>query len=271
MIAALAFAAALAPMTPVQCADPAAQRAAWGEVANAMAKQDMPAAREGMDRMIACGEGPYTLPPRTYRADIASKAGDDALVVKLLSPVPMPDGPIGPQAAWLLLRTYARLGDQSAFLAQRGRLMAATDKALGDPTGPAKGKRVDRFKVGTIQITAYQADVVHGPAHRLFEFIILDDTPTAQPESILFTNNTLISEMAAKSGAAAPIYVDRYQCNIHVVVRSMTGVPTYDQAKAVVIDELNRHPDSRQIEEPVQAGQSQACTWPLFTSPGVGG
>ena len=125
--------------------------------------------------------------------------------------------------------------------------------------------------MGSIQIAAYQANVVHGPAHRLFEFILLDDNPTAQPESILFTNNEVISGMAAQSGAATPVYVDRYQCNIHVVVRSMTGMPTYDQAKAVVVDELTRHPDSTTIAEPVQPGQGQGCTWPIFTSPGLGG
>ena len=224
-----------------------------------------------MDRMIACGEGPYTVPPRTFRADLASKDGDDALVVKLLSPIPMPAGPIGPQTAWLLLRTYAKQGDQTAFLAQRDRLMAATDKALGDPAGAAKGKLVERFKVGTIQVAAYQANVVHGADHRLFEFILLDDTPTAQPESILFTNNDAISDMAAQTGAKTPVYVDRYQCNLHVVVRAMTGVPSYDQAKAVVADELTRHPNSNTIAEPVQKGQGQGCIWPVFTSPGVGG
>ena len=275
MIAALALAAALpsqtlAPLTPAQCADPADQRTAWGEVAKALEEGDTAGASLAMDRMIACGEGPFTVPPRTVRADIASKAGDDALVVKLLSPIPIPAGPIGPQAAWLLLRTYAKLGDQEAFLAQRDRLMAATDKALGDPAGPAKGKLVERFKVGTIQVAAYQANVVHGPDRRLFEFILLDGKPTAQPESILFTNNEGISDMAAQTGARTPIYVDRYQCDIHVVVRAMTGIPTYDQARAVVVDELTRHPDSSTIAEPVQAGQGQGCTWPVFTSPGVG-
>jgi len=274
MIAALVLAATLAaPLTPAECAQPARVRAGWDAVMAAMqAGPDLPAAKAAMDAIIACGDIPAAIPPRALRADIASKEGDDALVLNLLSPTPVPPGPLGAQAGWLLMRTYAKLGDQDAFNVQRTRLLAATDYALGDPSAPLKGRLVERFEVGNLRVSAYQAPVQHATARRLFQFIVLADKPMAEPESILVTEDSQMTEMARvrDPAALAPIYFDRYGCNLRSSLRVLRGTPTFAEAKAVVIDELTRHPDLSLGAVTPPPSQGAGCRWPVFTTPGLG-
>ena len=270
MIAALLLAAAL--FTPAECADLAKLRAGWAAVNAAMADgPNLPDAKAAMDAMIVCGDGPGTAPPRALRADIASREGDDALVVKLLSPMPTAQGPLGAQMAWLLLRTYARQGDQAAFALQRSRMLAAQDYALGDPAGPLKGRLVERFEVGPLKVSAYAAPLQHETARRLFQFVILADTPTAEPEAILFTDDSRQTGMAKSVNAPAPVYIDRYGCNFHSTVRTLRGEPSYAQAKAAVVEELTAHADLGMGAMPPPPSQGAGCRWPVVASPGLGG
>ena len=276
MIAALTLAAALAtPLTPSECAQPDRVRAGWDAVLSAMAEGPpaLPQAKTAMDAVIACGHAPGAIPPRVLRADIASKEGDDALVVKLLAPNPVPPGVLGASSAWLLMKTYARLGDQAGFNAQRNRLLAATDYALGDPSAPLKGRLVERFDVGTIHVSAYAAPVMHATAKRIFQFILLSDTPMAEPESILVTEDSQMSDMARATNAKAlpPIYFDRYGCNLRSGIRVLRGRPSFEEAKAVVVDELTRHPDFTLGGVKAPVSQGAGCRWPVFTTPGLGG
>lgn len=256
------------------CADGAKVQAAYRADLTSVKPGDRPATKANLDGLIAvCGAATSAWPLRILRAAMAADDGAYDLALTLLKPVSI-DAP-GPQAAiaaWLRLRLFALERDQKAFDAERSALLAAVDRALGDPGGRLLGQRLENFNVGATRVSAYRAIVQQGPFTRQMEFIVTPPGAFAEPEAITVTHDSdsakISAELSASSGKTIlpPTFVDRYNCDSQMLLKMLPVDPDYTAMKAIVVAELKARPSYNEGK----TTKFRACHWPQFVTPGLG-
>ncbi len=242
----------------------------------ALKAKDDATAKGKLDGIVAnCGSSPASYIARSIRADLALKDKDYDQALKLLEPVPRPARkPIGARSSWTAMQALAGKGDVAGFQAERARLLAAVDQALTAQAGPFQGRKLESFQAGGAQVTAYQARVPQGPFLRLTEFIIVPPGPLALPRSVMLTEDANARQLmqATAAAAAAPDFVDQYDCNQHVTLKMLPAPggqpPAYADVKALVVSFLQGSGGGVSSMAP-GADNMSACHWPQYVTPGL--
>lgn len=245
MLVALVPAADLAISTASgQCAASTLQPSLQ-QAATALAHKDLATAKAAISPAAACpAVDGVTYAAHVLRADLATREGDWATARQMLNGVGLhAESSLSAHAGFLRLRADQGLGDAAAFAADRTALLAANTARL-----TALGRKVETFRVGAAQVTAFEAPVDQGGFHRTLEFIVTPDDANAYPVSILLTDDrTALSLQQALSKSAAPTashawFIDLYTCNQHSTLpppaQPFGLPPAYGEVKARVVSTL---------------------------------
>ena len=213
-----------------------------------------------------------TYAAHVLRADVAVREGDWPTARAMLAGVAVhPEAQISALAGFIRLRADQGLGDAAAFTRDRADLLAADDARLG-----AIGRKVETFRVGAVQVAAYEAAVDQGAFHRTLEFIVTPDDPAAYPASILLTddrNAINIQQELGKPGAAKPEhawFIDLYTCPRHATLappaQPFGPSPSYADVRARVTATLADASLSRASPPP----ERLSCPTAAWLLPGLG-
>jgi hypothetical protein len=242
MIAALAFALDLAitPVSPV-CSNSAAQPLVQ-QAAKALDHKDFVAAKTAIDPVAACpANSAVTYAAHVLRAEIAVREEDWATARAMLTGVSIhPEASLSARAGLIRLRADQGLNDAPAFAADRAALIDANEKSL-----LVAGHKIESFRVGAANVTAFDASFDQGSFRRVMEFIVVPDDQAAYPASILLTDDQgaiRLQKALVKSGETAPEhawFVDLYTCpaqsTLPMAGKMFGPQPSYSEVKAKVV------------------------------------
>jgi hypothetical protein len=254
----------VAAPTAADCASVERVDTVWLEAVGHLDRGDLKAANDLIEPWNdACPKMPLTASRVLAAAVVAQRRGDAEAIVDYLTRLPELGADLGSRPGWMLLLAYQKLKDEKGFAAQRAKLLAAVDRALSDPAGAAKGRRIERFDVGRYHFAAYEAQVEQGLFVRTTEFIISTDDPLDPPTSILITRNMAAEQMTTEG--PKPLFVDRYTCGEHATLTIVPAPLTYEKARTRVTAFLSGDQTEISRQTPTQTG----CAWPSYITPGL--
>lgn len=263
MILAL-LAAAATTTAPIDCTKPEGVRTVWGAAIEAFKAGDMPKAKASTDALIAaCGEHPFSAFPRSMRAEIAVREGDNdgalAALGNLARPAPPP---VGPYSSLIALRALQGKKDATAFGDERARLVEGSARGLSQPGNAFKGRLVESFETNGVKVTAFETDYSDGSFRRHMVFLLTPSEPFGMPGTIMLTTNPMTDMLG---GGKKAYFIDEYGCWGHATLDIVEGrKPTYQAMKAKVSARLAGKLNPTSSFEPGGA----LCAFPGYVSPG---
>lgn len=227
------------------------------------------AAAETDHIITVCGDDLRSHFPRMMRGEIGLRQNEPTVALAALEPIPRPaPPPIGSNGAWLYLRALQMAGRGDDFIRERDALVAASERALLDPSIGAE--RLEGFEMGGYRVTAFRLRLQQGSFLRRYYFLMAP-TGDGLPRSIAVTENLMISMMEPNSREKA-FAIDEYGCEGHLTLdwisvrrRGEDPVPDYEVVRAAVLRRLGGAPDPVSSFQPGGA----VCAFPQYITPGL--
>jgi hypothetical protein len=248
----------------LKCHDESVVSGLWSIAARSFAS-DPALATTLTDRIInACGTAEPSWHPRVMRALIAlgDKQADKAL--QLLEPVPRPGpAPIGSYSSFVAMAAHAAKGDWASYARERDTLMAASGRALADPSGAVKARAVEQITVGGYRVSAYELTLQQGDFTRLIAFLATPTDPKGEPLSFYLTTYPSVLDPTKNS-----YFIDQYSCFGHATLDILEERPTYATVRETVVRSLNGQAAPTSSSARPMTGP--ACNYPSYLAPGLG-
>jgi hypothetical protein len=149
---------------------------------------------------------------------------------------------------------------------QAERLSAASERALTDPRGAVRARRVGGFETPLGEARAFRTEYRQGSFIRRMIVLISPEDPDRGPATVMVTSNATVDQIAAASGQPKPFFVDLYTCGSHATLDMLTEEPTVEALQALLERKLQPGEGAISSTTPQNAGP---CPYAAFVFPGL--
>lgn len=259
-------AGAMAQTTPV---DPASVTQCstigplWSDAARRMGSNDTVGAAQAADRIIAlCGRDEASWHARVMRATLALDAGDAALALSMMEPLPSPPpAPIGTYGELVRIAALDGVGRAGDAAAARTALATASLTALRAEAARDQ-RNVQTRPLGTASLVIFDRPRQSFPGIFSVKTMVIDGEPARLQAYQLTRHGT---------GAALENtwFLDAFDCGGRSTIEVFPQEPSVEK----LVERIGRYrANADAITRSTSTGESPLglCRWPVQVAPGLG-